>query len=472
MIKGKTEQLKRVLKPIHLWAIAVGLVISGEYFGWNLGWGVAGTIGLLIATLVITVMYITFIFSYTELTTAIPHAGGAFAYAYRAMGPVAGLIAGYATLIDFLFATPAIALALGAYLHFLYPAVPVLYSALFFNVVFIGINALGIKESATFSVFITVLAVAELLLFMGIVSPHFKMDNFLTHPMPFGWTGIFAALPYAVWFYLAIEGVAMVAEEVKDPGRNIPKGYISGLATLVFLALGVMILTGGITDWRKLSSLDYPLPEAISIALGKASNLTRIFTSIGLFGLIASLHGTILASSRQVFAMARSGYLPRLFSNVNHRFKTPHRAIIISSVVSFITLFMCDTIWLKDLPKGFQIGFITYFKCNTSQVIVLSVMGAILMYMMSMISLFRLRIKEPGLKRPFASPFYPIFPAIALTIAAITLFAMIYYNFKLSLIFFGGLAAIIGLFMLMGKHKVKITDDVLLEKAAVMIKSE
>src|ERR1700759_4171670 len=114
MPENTTEHLKKVLKPIHLWAIAVGLVISGEYFGWNIGWSKAGTIGLLIATLVITLMYITFIFSYTELTTSIPHAGGAYAYSYRAMGPIAGLIAGYATLVDFLFATPAIALALGA----------------------------------------------------------------------------------------------------------------------------------------------------------------------------------------------------------------------------------------------------------------------------------------------------------------------------------------------------------------------
>ena len=126
-----TAHLKRVLKPIHLWAIAVGLVISGEYFGWNLGWQAGGTIGFLIATLIITVMYITFIFSYTELTTAIPHAGGAFAYAYRAMGPFGSVIAGYATLIDFLFSTPAIAFALGAYLHFLWPVIPVVSSAIF-----------------------------------------------------------------------------------------------------------------------------------------------------------------------------------------------------------------------------------------------------------------------------------------------------------------------------------------------------
>src|SRR5438270_11514492 len=123
MEAGTHHQLKKVLKPIHLWAIAVALVISGEYFGWNYGWAASGTIGFLIATLVVTVMYITFIFSYTELTTSIPHAGGAFAYAYRAIGPIGGLIAGYATLIDFLLASPAIAVSLGSYLHFLYPAI-------------------------------------------------------------------------------------------------------------------------------------------------------------------------------------------------------------------------------------------------------------------------------------------------------------------------------------------------------------
>jgi ethanolamine permease len=437
------KQLKRVLKPIHLWAIAVGLVISGEYFGWNLGWGVSGTIGFLIATLVITVMYITFIFSYTELTTSIPHAGGAFAYAYRAMGPFGGLIAGYATLIDFLLATPAIAFSLGAYLHFLHPQIGVLPSALFFNVVFILINISGIKESATFSVFITILAVAELLLFMGVVAPSFKMDNYLANPMPFGWGGVFAALPFAVWFYLAIEGVAMVAEEVKDPNKNIPRGYISALATLVFLALGVMILTGGITDWRKLSTLDYPLPEAIGIVLGKANGLTKIFASIGLFGLIASFHGTILASSRQVFAMARSGYLPRGLASVNAKFKTPHWAIIAGGVISFIAL----------------------FTGTTGQIIILSVMGAVVMYMMSMISLFILRKKESRMERPFAAVFYPVFPAVALIISTVCMFAIMYYNFMLSLIFFAGLALAIIVFMLMGKHKLKILDDVLLEKA-------
>jgi len=447
MVKPVAETLKRTLKPIHLWAIAVGLVISGEYFGWNYGWGVAGTVGFLIATLIITVMYVTFIFSYTELTTSIPHAGGAFAYAYRAMGPFGALIAGYATLIDFLLATPAIAFALGSYLHFLYPVIPVLESALFFNVVFILINILGVKESATFSLFITILAVAELLLFMGIVGPHFKIDNFTANPMPFGWTGIFAALPYAIWFYLAIEGVAMVAEEVKNPAKNIPKGYLSGLATLAFLALGVMVLTGGITDWRKLSNLDYPLPEAISIVLGKHNSFTKLFASIGLFGLVASFHGTILASSRQVFAMARVGYLPKALAKINHRFKTPHWSVVAGGLVSFVAL----------------------YTGTTSQVIVLSVLGAVLMYMMSMVSLFILRRKESNLNRPFTAPFYPVFPAIALLLSVVCLIAIIWYNVLVSGIFFLGLIIALVLFVLTGRHRMRVTDDVLLNKPIAFV---
>jgi ethanolamine permease len=218
----------------------------------------------------------------------------------------------------------------------------------------------------------------------------------------------------------------------------------------MFLALGVMVLTGGITDWRKLSSLDYPLPEAIGIVLGKSNGLTKIFASIGLFGLIASFHGTILASSRQVYAMARSSYLPHFLSGVNHRFKTPHWAILAGGVVSFIAL----------------------YTGTTAQIIIISVMGAVLMYMTSMISLFILRKKEPELERPFVSPFYPVFPAIALLLSTTCLLAIIYYNFVLSLYFFGGLVLAIIIFMLMGKHKIKIMDDVLLEKAAVMLEPE
>lgn len=423
--------LKKAIRPIHLWAIAVGLVISGEYFGWNYGWGVAGTVGFLIATLIITVLYITFVFSFTELTTSIPHAGGPFAYSLKAIGPLGAMIAGYATLVEFLLATPAIAFSLGSYIHFLYPSLPVLWTAIGSYIIFTLINMLGIKESAFFTLVMTLLAVAELLIYLGIVAPSFKAANFMHNPMPAGWGGVFAALPFAMWLYVCIEGVAMVAEEVKNPARTIPVGYISGILTLMLLAVGVMVFTGGITDWQQLTSIDYPLPASIGIVLGKDSGVTKLFAGIGLFGLIASFHSIIIGYSRQMFALARSGYLPGVLSGVNKRFQTPHWSLIAGGLFGVAAL--C-------------IG-------KTDQLVILSVLGAVVMYIMSMISLFILRRKEPLLPRPFKVPLYPWFPAIALALSVLALVAIVWYNLRLSGIFFGGLLIAVIVFVSLGKHK-------------------
>lgn len=434
-------RLRKALTSIHLWAIAVGLVISGEYFGWNYGWGVAGTVGFLIATLAVTLMYVTFIFSFTELTTSIPHAGGPFAYSYKAFGPLGGLIAGYATVIEFVFATPAIAFALGSYTHFLYPNIPVLTTAIVCYFIFTLINLFGIKESAIFSLVVTLLAVAELLVFMGIVGPHFSMGNFSGNAFPLQWQGIFAALPFAIWFYLAIEGVAMVAEEVKDPKRNIPKGYITGIVTLMLLAFGVMLLAGGITDWRKLADIDYPLPESIAVVLGKESGITKIFAGIGLFGLIASFHGIIITYSRQIFALARGGYLPSFLSAVNERFRTPHWALVFGGVV----------------------GILTLFTGTTDKIIILSALGAVILYMISMISLFKLRRSNPNLERPFKAPMYPVFPIIALVISSLCLIAIVYYNLLLSGLFLAGFFVTWVVFRVTGTRKEKMEQDEMLQ---------
>lgn len=431
MSAEQSASLKKVLKPIHLWAIAVGLVISGEYFGWNYGWGVSGTVGFLIATLVVTVMYVTFIFSFTELTTSIPQAGGPFSYSHRAFGWWGGIIAGYATLIEFLITPPAIAFALGSYSHFLYPSLQVLEVALACYVIFIVINLLGIKESAFFSLVVTILAVAELLIYIGIVAPHFSYETFVSEPMPFGWPGVFAALPFAIWFYLAIEGVAMVAEEVEDPKRTISLGYIYGILTLVVLALAVMIFTGGVAHWRQLSEIDYPLPAALGIVLGRDNSLTQLFASLGLFGLIASFHGTVIGYSRQIFALARSGYLPAFLGQLNSRFQTPHWALI----------------------AGGLIGCMALLLGTTDQVIILAALGAVVMYMISMVALFVLRKKEPELERPFMVPGFPFFPLIALVLSTICLIAIIYYNVVLSLWFFAGLALVTIFFIATGRHK-------------------
>lgn len=451
-MSDQAHSLKPSLNVWHMWGLAVGLVISGEYFGWSYGWDKAGTLGFLVTSILIAVMYTTFIFSFTELTTSIPHAGGPFAYARRAFGPKMAFVAGFATLVEFVFAPPAIAMAIGAYLNVQFPGVDPKMMAAGAYVVFIALNIIGVHIAATFELFVTLLAIIELLVFMGVVSPGFSVSNFVAH----GWAGndsfsmavipgIVAAIPFAIWFFLAIEGVAMAAEEAKDPKKTVPTAYIAGILTLVVLAIGVMVFAGGAGDWKALSNINDPLPQAMKMIVGANSGWLHMLVWIGLFGLVASFHGIILGYSRQIFALARAGYMPKYFSAVHPKFKTPHRAIIAGGVVGVAAIF-------SDEVMSF--GGMTL----TANLITMSVFGAIVMYIISMLSLFALRKNEPNLSRPFPAMFYPAFPVIALVLAGISLVTMIYYNLLLAEIFAGLMAVAFGYFLLTEHHRDAAVD--------------
>ncbi|GAA0746760.1 ethanolamine permease [Ideonella azotifigens] len=426
--------LKPTLNAWHLWGLAVGLVISGEYFGWSYGWASAGTLGFLITTLVVAAMYTSFIFSFTELSTAIPHAGGPFAYAARALGPTGGFIAGFATLVEFVFAPPAIALAIGAYLNVQFPGVSPKLMAVGAYVIFMTLNIVGVKTAATFELFVTVLAIVELLVFMGVVAPGFSVANFTAK----GWagsdtfspaaiSGMFAAIPFAIWFFLAIEGVAMAAEEAKEPKRTIPIAYIAGILTLLVLALGVMVFAGGAGDWSKLSNINDPLPQAMKMIVGESSNWLHMLVWIGLFGLVASFHGIILGYSRQIFALAREGYLPGWLAAVHPTFGTPWRAVLAGGVIGIAAIFSDELITIGG-------------QTLTANIVTMSVLGAIVMYIISMVSLFALRKKEPNLERPFPAIAYPVLPAVALVLAVGCLVTMIWFNPLVSGLFLGVMA--------------------------------
>jgi ethanolamine permease len=431
MSNTTTRALEPRLNAWHLWGLAVGLVISGEYFGWSFGWGSAGTLGFLVVTLFVALMYACFIFSFTELTTAIPHAGGPFAYAQRAFGRDAGFVAGFATLVEFVFAPPAIALAIGAYLQVQFPEANAKAMAVGAFVAFMALNMVGVRAAASFELFVTVVAIVELLVFMGVVAPSFSFTAFAAH----GWAGqdtfsvaavagMFAAIPFAIWFFLAIEGVAMAAEEARDPQRTIPRAYIGGILTLVVLALGVMVMAGGVGDWREIANVNDPLPQAMKRVVGERSGWLHMLVWIGLFGLVASLHGIILGYSRQIFALARDGYLPAGLAAIHPRFGTPCRAIAAGGAVGIAAIFSDEL---------FSLGGVSL----TADIVTMSVLGAIVMYVASMLSLFRLRRTEPALPRPFPAIGYPYVPAVALTLALVCLATMVWLNPAISLAFVG-----------------------------------
>lgn len=448
--------LKKVLGPFQLWGIAVGLVISGEYFGWSYGWNTAGTLGFLVATVLVATMYTTFIFSFTELSTAIPHAGGPFAYARRAFGPTGGFIAGFATLVEFVFAPPAIALAIGAYLNVQFPAINPKWLALGAYVAFIALNWVGVGIAATFELFVTLLAIFELLMFMGVVTPGWSWANFAAN----GWaggavldgaalSGIFASIPFAIWFFLAIEGAAMAAEEARNPHKTIPIAYTTGIVTLVLLAFGVMVMAGGVGDWRKIANINDPLPQAMKAVVGDNSGWLHMLVWIGLFGLIASFHGIIMGYSRQIFALARAGYLPAYFAALSPRFNTPHRALLAGGVVGVAAIFSDE--WVSFGGQTL-----------TANIVTMAVLGAIVMYLVSMAALFKLRRSEPGLERTYRAPFYPVFPAIALTLGVVCLGAMVWFNGMLTLLFLVLMALAYGYFLLTSAQRQTAAPDEML----------
>ncbi len=247
-----STQLKRTLTPAMLWGLGVGYVISGMYFGWNLGLEKGGTLGMAIATFFIIILYACFTFSYAELACAIPKAGGAFDYAKRAMGADVGFITGMAQNIEFIFAPPAIAFAVGAYFNLFFPQLSIIAIAIFVYILFTALNILGVKAAAIFELIITVLAVGELLLFAGITLPHFEVQHLREASFPNGWRGILAAIPFAIWFFLGIEGVANVAEETIRPQRTILIGFGSAILTLIILCVFTFISAVGVGGWKAI----------------------------------------------------------------------------------------------------------------------------------------------------------------------------------------------------------------------------
>jgi ethanolamine permease len=171
---------------------------------------------------------------------------------------------------------------------------------------------------------------------------------------------------------------------------------------------------------------------------------------IGLFGLIASFHGIIMGYSRQIFALARAGYMPPFLAKVHPRFKTPHRAIIAGGLVGLAAIFSDDI--------GSFGG-----QSLTANIVTMSVLGAIVMYIVSMLALFALRKREPNMERPYKTPFYPVFPAIALGCALISLVAMVYYNLLVTGVFLGMVAIAYIYFLTTRRRREEAPLDTMIE---------
>lgn len=426
------------------WPLLVGLgvayVISGDFAGWNFGLAQGGWGGLVLATALMAIMYTAMVFSLAELSATIPSAGGGYGFARRAFGPLGGFLTGTAILLEYAVAPAAIAVFVGAYLDSLLgiSGWPV---SLGFYLIFVGIHLYGVGEALKLMFVITALAVAALVIFIVAMVPHFDVANlFDIAPsgeagtsafLPFGILGIWAAIPFGMWFFLAVEGVPLAAEETEDPARNMPKGMIGAMLILLILAALILILAPGGSGAATIAGAGDPLIAALEspTAYGGPTTIGTIINVTGLAGLTASFFSIIFAYSRQVFALSRAGYIPRFLSLTSRR-KTPHYALIIPGTL----------------------GFLLSLTGEGDLLILIAVFGASISYVLMMAAHIALRIKEPDMVRPYRTPGGVLTSGTALALAVLALLAGVLVNPDVILYAAGFYVVMIFYFLLVSRH--------------------
>lgn len=406
---------KRQLKQGAVgWLLLVGLgvayVISGDFAGWNFGLAQGGWGGMFIATVVVAFMYLCLCLSMSEMSTMLPTAGGGYSFARTAFGPFGGYLTGTAILIEYAIAPAAIACFIGAYCESLFGIGGwIIY--LICYIVFMGIHLKGAGEALKIMFVITAIASIALFVFILAMIPHFDSKNLFniavssekagaSEFLPLGYMGIWAAVPYAIWFFLAVEGVPLAAEEAKDPTKSLPRGLIGSMLILASFALLILFLGAGAAGSDLLKDSGAPLVDALIAVYGQNTWLASFVNFVGLAGLIASFFSIIYAYSRQIFALSRAGYLPTSLSLTN-RNKAPYLAIIIPGII----------------------GFLLSLTGEGDLLILMAVFGATISYVLMMLSHIKLRISRPELARPYKTPGGILTSSIALVLAFIAVIA-------------------------------------------------
>lgn len=414
----KEHVLKRPLKTIHIWSLAVGVVITGEYFGWNFGLPVGGPVGVLIAGLIVSLLYLTWVLTLTELSVAIPFSGGPYAYGRRAAGKFLGFIMGWSFFLECLFATIGTGLATGAYVAFLFnPDNPSLFWTTAFAVLTVGvffvIQVTGVKEQAVIMLWLTYAAIAALVWFWLGSAPAWSLSNIVTKPLLVdGWRGLLGAVPFALWFLVIIETVALAPEEAEEPQRTIPIGMTLGQLTLIVLVIATTLTaTAAFADFGAdgTGGSLFPLSFVFNKVYPGADWFVLAFGTLAVSGMIVSYNGMIYATSRQSYSLGRAGYFPPILGTVHPTRRTPVASLAVWSALA--------------------IGFIVWGYWNasaTATAILISTLTALIWYVLAVGCLFVLRKREPDLARPYRVPIYPWLPIF---VALLSVFAGYYYAF-------------------------------------------
>ncbi len=419
--------LRRYAGVASLWALGVGAVISGDFFGWNFGLGVGGFGDLAIATVIVAVMYLGICYSIAEMSPALPHTGGAYSFGRTAMGPWGGFITGLAEKVEYILTPAVIAVGIGGYMGSVSNAmfgravaVPIWW--LLFYVLFVALNIVGVEATFRFSVLITILALGILIVFWVGAILHSRWQMALniepgagnSRFLPFGWAGVAHALPFAIWFYLAIDQLPLAAEESHDLQRDMPKALLWGILTLIVASALTLFLNAGIAPGAvEVGNSDDPLFLAFTTIFGEGIGAS-VLALVAVAGLVASFHTIIYAYGRNIYSRSRSGYFPQWLSITLPNRKTPYVALIGGAAIGYCVALLIEfgEGWFGE---GAPVGAV---------LLNMAVFGALIAYIMQMIAFVRLRKQFPAIERPFVSPLGNVGAIVAGVIALFTLYVL------------------------------------------------
>lgn len=461
------RKLRRYAGVWSLWALAVGAVISGHFSGWNLGlangWG-----SMLIATIIIAVMYLGLIYSLAEMSPALPHTGGAYSFARSAMGPWGGFLTGLSENVVYVLTPAVIVFFVGSYMTGIFGTPESLQPLWWigFYVVFVGLNIMGVEQSFKVTVTVTMLALACLVVFWFSALPNIDFGRWAMDVgadgakleggggpfLPLGWAGVLAAMPFAVWLFLAIEVLPLAAEESVDPKRDMPKGIIAGMFTLIVSALMILWLNPSVVGVgsHALGQSGEPLLDGFKAIFGE--NIAKGLALVAVLGLVASFHTIIFAKGRQIYSLSRAGYFLPFLSITHGERKTPHVAMVMGSVAA-LTVMLALWFGLGEERGAAVIG---------GTLLNMAVFGAMFSYFLQALSFILLRKKMPHIERPYRSPLGISGAVLTLIIAAVTLYFQLAGDptyTKGVLWVAGWFAVCIIYFVLVGRHRLILSPE-------------
>jgi len=409
LIKGATGErsLKKVLGPLELIFLGVGAIIGTGIFA------ITGIVAAkysgpaLVLSFVISGLVCVFAaFAYAEFASMVPVAGSAYTYGYASLGEIWAWIIGWDLILEYAVSISAVAIGWSGYMVNLLDAMGIILPKAVTNPPGVGggvvnlpailiimviscLLVIGVKESARINTIIVIVKLLVISLFIYLGLFHINTTNW--HPfIPFGWSGVITGAAIAFFAYIGFDAVSTAAEEVKNPQKNLPIGILGSLAICTVLYIVVAAVLTGIVPYFELGNTNAPVAFAltqIGITWGSA------LISVGaICGITSVLIVTMYGQTRIFFAMARDGLLPRFFSEVHPKLKTPVKITLLLGVA---TALISSLFSLEVVTQLVNIGTLAAFIIVSAGVIVL-------------------RKTQPNLQRPFKCPFVPYVPILCI----------------------------------------------------------